>query len=357
MVPEIFALALVVTGGGPAALTGWPLAAAQSAASGIDAASGESDAQRKAPASAVPPAFLPADRSVSNWRAEAAVHLTSPGQSALLDGASNVPRCVKLNNYWCVKRAGWAGEIAADSERHVAFASAAEGAIVAAMLLRRYYLVYRLHSAQQILSRWAPAQCGPALFTANRSAAARTLAMTARLTGIATRGIGNTLRARWLASHRPGFAGRQPPDMVKPSNKRFAPYRSLAPTRTVSLMRAPEIAVGMGEQALDHAPMKVDLFDPPLRLPKVTGQSCVSEDQRIRNYAIRATAGLAAGPDEDLFLFSPEGAPGPNLALLMRNMAGVEIGPLSVRKEIIEQAVAREAERTAALQAATPPLR
>jgi hypothetical protein len=348
MVPAIFALALVAIGGSPG---GWPLAEAQSVATGIDAASGGADAQHNAP---TPPVFRQADRSVSNWTAEAAVNLASSGQSVPLDGAANVPRCVKLNNYWCVKRAGWAGEIAADNERHVAFSSAVEGAIVAAMLLRRYYQVYRLHSAQQILARWAPAQCGPALLTANRAAAR--MPMTARLSGFATRGIGNTLRARWLASHRPGFAGIRPPDPVKPSNRRSPPYRSVA-TRTVSMMRAPEIAVGMGERALDHIPLKIDLFDPPLRPPKVTGQTCASEDQRIRNYAIRATTGLAAGPDDDLYLFSPQGTPGANLALMMRNMAGVEIGPLSVRKDVIEQAVAREAERTAALQAATPPLR
>ena len=71
------------------------------------------------------------------------------------------PRCVKLNNYWCVKRAGWAGEIAADADGHVAFASALEGAMVAVMLLRRYYLVYDRHTAQAIISHWAPANAAP----------------------------------------------------------------------------------------------------------------------------------------------------------------------------------------------------
>ncbi len=68
---------------------------------------------------------------------------------------------MKLNNYWCVKRARWAGEIAADAEGHVAFAPAIDGALAAVMLLRRYYLDYNRRSALAILSHWAPAQCAP----------------------------------------------------------------------------------------------------------------------------------------------------------------------------------------------------
>ena len=62
-------------------------------------------------------------------------------------GLLDLPRCVKLNNYWCIKRARWAGEIAADAEGHVAFASAIDGAIAAAILLRRYYIDYNRRSA------------------------------------------------------------------------------------------------------------------------------------------------------------------------------------------------------------------
>jgi hypothetical protein len=355
MVPEIFGLALLAISGVEVGFFVLSQATAQGVANGIDAVLQGNEGLQQAlpPQTAAMPVFRPADRSVSNWRAEAANNLASPDpavSSLLGDNVSAIPRCVKLNNYWCVKRAGWAGEIAADAEGHVAFASASEGAIVAAMLLRRYYVSYRLRSAHAILSRWAPAQCGPADLVADRAGAARAVPITARLTGLATRGIGNTLRARWLASHRAGFAPRR--TSAKPANKRPALYRSSVPTRMVSLMRAPEIAVGMGERALDNAPMKIDLFDLPRPAKKAPGQTCASENQRIRNYALRAIDGLASNPEEDLNLFSPDGSPAANLPLFLRNMAGVEIGPLAVRKDVIEQAVALEAARTAALQAA-----
>ncbi|SFK17782.1 hypothetical protein [Methylocapsa palsarum] len=353
MSPEIFALALAAISGGPAEWPGLSEAGAPGGASGIGAVAGEV-LQQPPPAAALP-VFRPADRSVSNWKAQSADNLTFPHDAALADDVPNVPRCVKLNNYWCVKRAGWTGELAADAEGHVAFASASEGAIVAAMLLRRYYLNYGLHSAKAILSRWAPAQCESAVFLGNRAKAQRNVSKTASLTWIATRGIGNTLRARWLASHRPGFTGSRAASAEKPANKTASTfYRSRVPTRTVSLMRAPEIAVGMGERALDHAPIKIELFDSP-GPPETRGAPCPSEGQRLLNYAIRAIEGLASSPDEDLNLFSRDGTPGTNLPLLMRNMAGVEIGPLSVRKDLIDQAVALEAARTAALQAPAPP--
>ena len=51
---------------------------------------------------------------------------------------ARLPRCIRLNNYWCIKKAGWTGEVASDSEGHVAFSSSLEGAMVAVRLLRRY---------------------------------------------------------------------------------------------------------------------------------------------------------------------------------------------------------------------------
>ena len=57
-----------------------------------------------------------------------------------------VTRCVKLNNYWCIKSARWNGELATDGEGHVGFASAEHGADAAATLLRRYYLEFNRKS-------------------------------------------------------------------------------------------------------------------------------------------------------------------------------------------------------------------
>ena len=112
---------------------------------------------------AAPAAYQPQERAVGNWRFESALGLDLPPLGALKQFAgtapTQTPRCVKLNNYWCIKRAGWNGEIASDPDGHVAFASAEEGAAVAALLLRRYYVEFKRHTAREIASRWAPSQC------------------------------------------------------------------------------------------------------------------------------------------------------------------------------------------------------
>lgn len=140
-------------------------------------------------------AFHPAQRAVANWRSEATDNLDlTPETMAKLAGGTGlrgVPRCVKLNNYWCIKQARWAGEIAADAEGHAAFASAIEGAIAAAMLLRRYYLDYDRRSALAILSRGAPAQCTSATAALGRFRK-RHAAKFATLGGVAPYGIQNT---------------------------------------------------------------------------------------------------------------------------------------------------------------------
>ncbi|WP_395666938.1 hypothetical protein [Methylocella sp.] len=307
------------------------------------------------------PFFLPAARAVSNWRFEAALHLDAPAETTarhLSGEAAATPRCVKLNNYWCVKRAGWSGEIAADAEGHVAFSSAAEGAAVAASLLRRYYLVYNLRSAQAILSRWAPAQCGlPA-----RGGAAGSLA------ALAPRGIGGTLRARWLASHRPGGAPRvkKPSGFVitaasAPGAKPAQRMRvSIVIDRKTRMIAAPEIAVGMGERtpAAPARPMRLAALDvsgldaAPLAPP---GPSCADDATRLRNYALRVVDGLGVGPNDDLGLFAPDGSAGPRLAPMLRNMARVEIGPLGVDVALIATAVAELDARRDAVEAAPRP--
>ena len=87
------------------------------------------------------PAYQPEQRAVDNWRTQSALALEmeplAAARRALALENGDPARCVKLNNYWCIKRAGWNGEIAADADGHVAFATAAEGAAVAALLLRR----------------------------------------------------------------------------------------------------------------------------------------------------------------------------------------------------------------------------
>ena len=308
------------------------------------------------------PQFLPAARSVSNWRAQAGGNLDLPSEraQALASGAEErgVTRCVRLNNYWCVKGVGWNGMLAADAEGHFAFASAEEGAAVAALLLRRYYLSYSRRSAQAIVSRWAPAECRvtrvasrastiplPPLRPGAKSPVG--IAQTRNKLGpapdaLSTRGVGQTLRAHWLARGH-GKVAKAP--------------RTHIAERLPPMLRAPSIAVGLGEKPMAMPELKLaSLTMPglePLRPePLRPILNCASETNRLQAYAQKASAGVASSPDEDLALFTPEGEPTPHLARVMENMSAVEIGPLRADKAVIAAGIARAMEAIRQAQAA-----
>ena len=297
----------------------------------------------RAPEQIVPASFKPLSREVTNWRREAAgaldLSLFTQVQFRAGGELRAVSRCVRLNNYWCIKRAGWAGEIASDAEGHVAFASAQEGAIVAAVLLRKYYVEYKRHSAQAIVSHWAPANCGFALAGSRRVVSVRALA---------PRGIRATLRGRWLAAHGRGSVG--PRGLAH--GPRVRP--SVVAERAVPMLRAPTIAVGVSETPVALTRLaSLSFSDPPaIGPPSAPLTSCFSETQRIANYAARIIPGLAAGPNDDLGLFGEDGAPTPNLAIMMENMSAVEIGPLKADPALIAGALEQyAAQRKAALEA------
>lgn len=310
------------------------------------------------------PAYAPEKRAVDNWRVESALWLDmSPLAAAkrALDADDNEPaRCVKLNNYWCVKSAGWNGEIAADADGHVAFASAEEGAAVAALLLRRYYVDYKRHTARAIVERWAPAQCATVAARATAPAAARpTPSPTARPApnapasragmmrmlpqrivpmGIAPRGLQNTLRARWLAAHGRGDVGW--------GRRRAAPA---AP----DLIPAPSIMAGVSEARSKRAKASpapppdtrldamASLAALPPAFPPLPTIDCSGEIARIGNYAAHVSEGIAATPNDDLALFDATGRPTDNLARALANMAAVEIGPARPRAGLVNAAVAQ----------------
>ena len=291
--------------------------------------------------------YRPADRSVSNWRWEAVRHLDldAPNFAAILSfrEPAKLPRCIRLNNYWCIKSARWNGEIATDNEGHVAFSSAQEGAAVAVALLRRYYLEFGRKSALSIVSRWAPAQCG---FVAANPAGLRKGAPRARADALTTRGIGNTLCARYLAN-RGRVAGKS----------RRPVARSVVPDRPIAMMRAPAIAVGMGERPAGSTSTRLASLGSLAGLsggdrggsaiPRI---SCASEALRIRNYASGMIQGLAGSVDDDLKLFEPDGAPTATLARVMANMAAVEIGPYRADSKLIESVIGQAIAAAAAKQ-------
>jgi hypothetical protein len=328
-------------------------------------------------AAASPPAYSREARAVDNWRLESAFSLDLPAigalRQAMAANASPMPRCVKLNNYWCVKHAGWNGEIAADAEGHVAFSRAQDGAAVAAQLLKRYYLELNRRTAREIASRWAPAQCfaAPVLAAAQTSTggagSSRMLPQRPLPMGLAPMGLANTLRGRWLAAHRlhmpqPHAAARaglsktlpQKPAPMGPDPQaeadahrarwlaehrvRLPPSSLPAPTRAsaLALAQAPEIAQGMGEPT--HRPPAAQK-DVASASPAAAAPDCSAEFVRIDNYAARIAEGVVGGPDQDLALFDSAGQPTDNLAKVMANMAAVEIGPYKTQPALIARAV------------------
>jgi hypothetical protein len=299
--------------------------------------------------------FQPGGRAVGNWRMQAALDLDLTAADAVrwLAGSYplNLPRCIPLNNYWCVKKAGWAGELGVDAEGHVAFTSAEQGAVAAVTLLRRYYLGYGRRSARAILAHWAPAQCGLSVAAPDAQPPSPPIS----LAPLAKYGLGKTLRGRWLAAHSRGGllrAGR--------SAGGTASKRSIVPDPLAAATRSPRIALdrlapepplqleqplkaeklriaSARPPPLSQAPPTPPLLDPPLAPPPVA--SCPGETARLANYAARAIEGIARSPDEDLKLFDTHGGPLPALPRLLANMAGVEIGPYRADAKLIRAAV------------------
>jgi hypothetical protein len=279
--------------------------------------------------------FAPAERRVTNWRREAASNL-EPGPLAALAALLQaerpvVSRCVKLNNYWCIKSARWDGEIGTDEEGHVGFATAEQGADAAATLLRRYYLDFGRHSALDIVRRWAPPECG-------------LLTLSGGLP-LAVRGIQGTVRARYLAGRRVRFtatssrAGRAGVSRGAP-----APRVSVVIPRAVPAFRVPDIAAGMGERPAPAAPVR------PAAGPPATGSvasapqpACGFDERRIQNYAAHIVEGLGVKPADDLKLFAEDRTPLPNLEPVMRAMSAVELGILRASVTLVSGAIERTA--------------
>lgn len=325
-----------------------------------------------------PPAFRPAAREVDNWRREAtlALDLAPEATFALVagDDIRGVTRCVRLNNYWCIKKAGWAGELASDGEGHVAFASAREGAAVAALLLRRYYMDFGLKSARAIVSRWAPAQCGG--LVAGRVGRTPRIMSASLGGGLARKGLGGTLRARFLASHTvAGWAKASTKTTTmrttsaRPLGSRVArasapsaasapaTRRSVVVDRVGPMMDTPIIMAGLGAPsrepvrlamlpyagvAMGPTPGRLSSLPSFPSLPPPT--SCSGDNVRIANYAAKTAEGVAT-PDADLGLFDADGKPTSSLAKVMANMASVEIGPLRASDAVIAAGVAAIAAR------------
>lgn len=308
---------------------------------------------------AVAARYEPARREVTNWRSEAMDALEPKpvvAMAAVLRAERPfVTRCVKLNNYWCIKSARWTGELATDSEGHVGFVSADHSADAAANLLRRYYMEYNRKSALDIVRRWAPAECNVATGIGG-------IAM------LAVRGIGGTVRAQYLASRRKGGSVRYTAK-AGPGGKPGRVSMVIPMTSKTPQFRVPSIAAGMGEKPKPAKPPEplVAARRKPVREPAATvsaaakpaskvqvAAACPSEEQRHRNYAGRMVEGLSLGPGDDLKLFAEDGTPQPNLTHVMLAMSAFELGALRADPDLVEGAVRRMAERIALAKGGEP---
>lgn len=88
---------------------------------GLSILSGASSCERPTSRACFAPEYRSAERAVDNWRSARRAEPGSragKGAGALRSARDlrDLSRCVRLNNYWCVKKAGWTGEIAADNE-------------------------------------------------------------------------------------------------------------------------------------------------------------------------------------------------------------------------------------------------
>lgn len=355
-------------------------------------------ATEAAPAPA--PSFSLVARAVSNWREQAGENLAPGSLAFVVRHAATEPgfvaRCVRLNNYWCIKQARWSGELGGDAEGHTGFATAADGADAAVQLLRRYQRDYGRRSALAIVRRWAPAECGVARPVAAAPVGgkprppARQAAGPAVSTTTAPRGIGGTLRARFLARHGRGGVARAAPSAaaglrVQPwsARARLAGHPGRAPRAvagsTVSVPRpAADIATGLTE-----AP-KIAAKSPPAVTPartlvasgaanpaallapdRLTAEAaalpsiaaslpkgslldlslpapvCANDETRIRNYAARIAGSVGLKPDDDLRLFRDDGRPSDNLLPVLLAMSSVELGTLHASKALVSAAIER----------------
>lgn len=312
------------------------------------------------------PSFLASERAVSNWRAEAGTALR-PASLALVARYAPVPpafvaRCVKLNNYWCIKSARWRGEIGSDAEGHTGFATAGDGADAAALLLRRYYREFGRRNALSIVRRWAPAEC--AVSSAGVSGGKVS-------TGLAPLGLGKTLRARYLARHarggmrKPRMVARGGPLRVQPWSPlaRMAGAQKPRPVRIAGAAETigrpaitPIIASSSETGATSPSSRLADRFAaesaalpalaaglPGLRLQDLAAPAplCGNDEVRIRNYATRIAASVGLKIEDDLALFDADGRPSPRLAPVMLAMSAVELGVLRAGPDLVEAAIAR----------------
>jgi hypothetical protein len=103
--------------------------------------------------------FLDGTKS-SNWSDQAFAYLIksdnrTPVSESVLTAHTTL-RCIRLNNYWCLKDKGWDGRLGKDRDDHTSFVSADMGARAAVRNFRTAYSARGRKSALAILSAYSP---------------------------------------------------------------------------------------------------------------------------------------------------------------------------------------------------------
>jgi hypothetical protein len=136
-----------------------------------------------------------------------------------------------------------------------------------------------------------------------------------------------------------------------------APRVSVVIPRALPTIRVPDIAVDTGAPppkpvaaAARPAQKPVTAAPKPDAVAATSASgaaklACVPDEQRLRNYAGAIGASVGLGPNDDLALFGPDGAPGANLAPVLLAMSGVELGLLRARDTLVAAAIERLTER------------
>ncbi|MDP5032120.1 MAG: hypothetical protein NWQ54_13095 [Paraglaciecola sp.] len=92
-------------------------------------------------------------KAVSNWLAQGELHL---GVDKTRLEAHKALRCIKLNNYWCLKDFGWNGGLGKDADDHTAFKTGYYAARAVVRNMRSAYSKHNRKSALAIMSAYAP---------------------------------------------------------------------------------------------------------------------------------------------------------------------------------------------------------
>lgn len=103
---------------------------------------------------------FPNGYAVPNWQDQATQNLISvktgkPVTFAEIKSHPRLLRCIKMNNYWCIKDVGWNGRLGRDKAKHTVFKSAQWSARAVARDLKSKYN-RNLKSAIKIADAYAP---------------------------------------------------------------------------------------------------------------------------------------------------------------------------------------------------------